>query len=223
MNMECISSVFRNKKVIGFMRGLSIVAIGLAISCSQPDRSHRDREAEVIDSNVGTTDKAQIITADINMNGKEKAFIATAYSQSLYIWELATLALKSNNTGLQTLAKAIANDQNKLITDLEKIAKGKGLLLERTLSTTQQKDLDALKKLSSSTLDQQFLQQLLGLQSSATVIYQEGLILKNTDLNDYANNAMKIVQAQQATTAKLLKAIESTNSQGTRPGEVGTQ
>lgn len=202
---------------------LAIIAMPLAISCSQPEREHRDKEVEAVDSTVGATEKAQVSTADINMDGHEKAFITSAYSQSLYTQELANLAAKSSNTTLRSLAKTVTADQTKLIQDLEKIAKGKGLQLQRSLSNVQQKELDALKELSSPTLDQQFLQKLQGLQAGATMTYQEGQNLQSDILKDYASNAIKVVHAQQEATTKLVKTVIGTNSQGTRPAEVATQ
>lgn len=215
-----------NHQIMSLKKGilyLSMMVIPLAMSCGQADREHRDNQAHAVDSNADETAKAQVSTADVNMDGGEKAFITSAYSQSLYAQELANSVMKSNNADVRSLAKTVVADQTKLIQDLEQIAKGKGLQLQRALSDSQQKELDALKELATPTLEEQFLQKLQALQAGATVIYEEGKNLNSTTVNDYATNAIKVVQARQATTAKLVKAVISTNSQGTRPGEVATQ
>lgn len=194
----------------------------LTLACNPAEREHRDTPAAPADSIIDATTKAQVSTADVNVDGAEKAFIISIYSQSLYTTELATITAKSQMPALRTLAKNITPSYQKLIADMEKIAKGKGMLLERNLSKSQQKELNALKQLSSPTLDQQVLQKLQTLQAAFTNLFKEGQHLTNTDLKTYASNAIKTIQQQQGPTTKLLNQVNETGSQSTRPGEVAT-
>ncbi|WP_113661470.1 DUF4142 domain-containing protein [Pedobacter nanyangensis] len=208
------------------MKNISTLSVALGLSltlaCNSAEREHRDGPVGPSDSVIDATTKAHISTADVNVDGAEKAFIISIYSQSLYTTELATIAAKSQMPALRSLAKDITPSYQKLMADMEKIAKGKGMLLERNLSESQQKELDAIKELASPTLDQQVLQKLQTLQAAFTNLFKERQNLYNSDLKQYAGNALKVIQQQQAPTAKLMKLVNETGSQSTRPGEVAT-
>lgn len=195
-------------------------ALLFATSCNPSERDHRDQAAEPVDSAIDATNKAKISTADIDMDGAEKAFILSVHSQNLYVSELTTIAAKSKHAGLRAFVKKIAPDYLKLTDDVELIAKGKGVLLERKLSDTQQKEINALKELSSPTLDQQILQKLQSFQAAYTTLFEEAKNLTNADLQNYAKNASVIIKQQQAETTKLINEANETGSQSTRPGEV---
>lgn len=199
-----------------------ITTLLLVISCHPSEREHRDKAAEPVDSAIDITTKAKVATADIDMDGAEKAFVISTYSQSLYVTELANIAAKSSTAALRDFAKKITPSYQKMIIDMEKIAKGKGLLLERNLSETQQKELNAIKELSSPTLDQQVLQKLQTMQAAFTTVFKEAQHLQNHDLNVYASDALHTIHQQQAETTKLVNAANPTGSQSTRPGEVAT-
>jgi predicted outer membrane protein len=201
---------------------LAIAALSFATSCQSSDREHRDTAAQPVDSSVDATMKAQVATADVNMDGAEKAFILETYSKSLYTSELARLSSKSSNRSVRSLGKTIATNHEKLLTAIEKIAKGKGLVLNRVLSPTHKQELAPLKELSSPTLDEQFLQKMQLLQAGSTVVYDKAQHLQNSDLKQYAQNAMSVIHNEQAATTKLFEALNGTASQGTRPGEVAT-
>ncbi|SOD12702.1 DUF4142 domain-containing protein [Pedobacter xixiisoli] len=195
-------------------------ALLFATSCSSPEREHRDKSVEEVDSTIDDTNKAKVNTADIDMDGAEKAFILSVHSQNLYVSELTNLAAKSKHAGLKSFAKKIAPSYIKLTDDIEMIAKGKGVLLERKLSDTQQKEINSIKELSSPTLDQQILQKLQSFQAAYTTLFEEAKNLSNTDLTNYAKNASTVIKAQQAETTKLINEANETGSQSTRPGEV---
>lgn len=195
-------------------------ALLFATSCNSSEREHRDKAAEPVDSTIDATTKAKASTADIDMDGAEKAFILSVYSQNLYVSELMPLAAKSKHTGLTSFAKKITPSYLKLTDDIERIAKGKGLLLERKLSDTQQNEINAIKELSSPTLDQQILQKLQTFQAAYTTTFEEAKHLANTDIKNYAKNASVVIKQQQAETTKLINEANETGSQSTRPGEV---
>ncbi|MGV3547050.1 MAG: DUF4142 domain-containing protein [Pedobacter sp.] len=198
--------------------------IMFAASCTNSsEREHRDTAAQEVDSNIDITTKAQVNTADVNMDGSEKAFIISTYSQSLYTIELATAAAKSKDEALRTFAKKITPGYQKMLTDIERIAKGKGLTLERNISDAQRKELDAIKELSSPTLDQQVLQKLQTLQASFTTLFKEAEHLHSDTIKDFAKNSLSPIHAQQAETTKMFNKANETGSQSTRPGEVATQ
>lgn len=192
----------------------------LATSCTNSsEREHRDTAVEEVDSNIDVTTRAQVSTADINMDGNEKSFIISAYSQSLYTIELANAAAKSRDEDLRNFSKKIIPIYQKMLTDLESIAKGKGLNLERNTSDAQRKEIDAIKQLASPTLDQQVLQKLQMLQASFTTLFKEAQHLQNNDIKNFAKNSLSPVHLQQAETTKLFNKANQ-GSQSTRPSEV---
>lgn len=191
-----------------------------AASCTPSKEKQRENAGITADSTIDATTKAKISTADIDMDGAEKSFILATHSQSLYVTELTTIAAKSKHTGLRAFAKKIAANYQKMSVDVEKIAERKGILLERKLSDTQQKELDAIKELSSPTLDQQVLQKLQSFQASFTTLFKEAQNLSNTDVQNFAKNGLIEIHSQQAETTKLINEANETGSQSTRPGEV---
>lgn len=201
----------------------AIATLMLVASCSSSEREHRDTAAEPVDTTIDATTKAQVSTADIDMDGAEKAFIISTYSQSLYVIDLTTAAAKSKDAALRSFSKQLTPSYQKMVVDLEKIAKGKGLSLERKLSDAQQKELNAIKELSSPTLDQQILQKIQSLQAAYTTLFKEAEHLTNVDIKDFAKNSLKTIHSQQEETTKLINKANETGSQSTRPGEVATQ
>ena len=191
-----------------------------AVACTPSQKKQREDAGITADSTIDATTKAKISTADIDMDGAEKSFILAAHSQSLYVTELTTIAAKSKHTELRGFTKNIAASYQKMSADIEKIAKGKGILLERKLSDTQRKELDAIKELASPTLDQQVLQKLQMFQASFTTLFKEAQNLSNTDIQNFAKNGLSAIHSQQEETTKLINEANETGSQSTRPGEV---
>lgn len=200
---------------------VAITAISLAAaSCTLSKKEQRENAGISADSTIDATTKAKVSTADIDMDGSEKSFILAIHSQSLYVTELTNIAAKSKNDELRVFVKKIASSYQKISRDIEMIAKGKGISLERKLSDMQQKELNSIKELSSPTLDQQVLQKIQSLQASFTMLFKEAQHLPNKDLQNFANNGLMIIHNQQAATSKLFNAANETGSQSTRPGEV---
>lgn len=183
------------------------------LACSSPERNHRDTPAEPVDSTTGTTEKAQAATADINMDGKEKAFASNAHLASMFWQQAGTLAAKSQNKAIVALGKELNVTHQKLETDLKAIAKGKGLLLPESLSQQQNATLESLKKLAGAQFDQQFLMLLQESQASLTSLYSSSKGFQNQDLKKYADNATLAVQARQQQTARLIRQLESKDPQ----------
>ena len=207
------------------IRSNKIAVLGAAMlisaaSCTPSQEKQREHAGITADSTIDATTKAKISTADIDMDGSEKSFILAAHSQSLYVTELATIAAKSKHEKLRAFAKKMQSDYQKIGTDVESIAKGKGILLERKLSETQQKELNAIKELSSPTLDQQVLQKMQSFQASFTTLFKEAQKVSNTDMQTFAKNGLNTIHNQQEETTKLINEANETGSQSTRPGEV---
>lgn len=203
---------------------VAITAISLAAaSCTLSKKEQRENAGISADSTIDATTKAKVSTADIDMDGSEKSFILAIHSQSLYVTELTNIAAKSKNNELRVFVKKIASDYQKMSRDIEMIAKGKGILLERKLSDMQRKELNSLKELSSPTLDQQVLQKIQSFQASFTMLFKEGQHLANKDLQNFASNGLMAIHNQQAATTKLVNNASGNSSQSTRPEEVSVK
>ena len=191
-------------------------------SCTPAERSYEHSSTEASDSVIDADTRAKVNTAEIDMDGREKAFILSTYSHSLYMSDLAAITAKSKNEKLRTFGNQLGNSYQTIVRDVEKMAKTEGLLLQRQLSSAQQKELSALKELSSPTLDQQVLQKVNQMLATFTTVFKEGSYLKNAELKNFADTHLPEVQKQQAAAAKLITASTDSGTQSTRPGEVST-
>lgn len=201
---------------------LAITSCLAIASCTPAERSYEHSSTEASDSVIDAETRAKVNTAEIDMDGREKAFILSTYSHSLYMSDLAAITAQSKNEKLRTFGDQLGSSYQTTVSDVEKMAKTEGLLLQRQLSSAQQKELSALKELSSPTLDQQVLQKVNQMLATFTTVFKEGSYLKNTALKDFADAHLPEVQKQQAAAAKLITASTDSGTQSTRPGEVST-
>lgn len=183
------------------------------LACSNPERDHRNTPSRAMDPAANSTVKAHVATADIDMNGKEKAFAINAHLASTFWQEAGTAASKSSNMDIAALGKELSDTHQKLGKNLKAIAKGKGLLLPQTLTEHQAKSLESLKRLTGTQLDHQFLMLLQESQASLTSLYSSAKGFGNRDLITYADNASSAVQARQQTTARLIRQLSIKESQ----------
>jgi hypothetical protein len=201
---------------------LAITSCLAIASCTPAERSYDHSSTEASDSVIDAETRAKVNTAEIDMDGREKAFILSTYSHGLYMSDLAAITAQSKNEKLRTFGDQLGSSYQTTVSDVEKMAKTEGLLLQRQLSSAQQKELSALKELSSPTLDQQVLQKVNQMLATFTTVFKEGSYLKNTALKDFADAHLPEVQKQQAAAAKLITASTDSGTQSTRPGEVST-
>jgi predicted outer membrane protein len=191
-------------------------------SCTPAERSYEHSSTEASDSVIDASTKAKVNTAEVDMDGREKSFILSSYSHSLYMVDLASITAQSKNSELRKFGDQLGASYQGIVTSVEKMAKNEGLLMQRQLSAAQQKELSSLKELSSPTLDQQSLQKINQMLSTFTTVFKEGSHLQNEELKNFANAHLPEVQKQQAMAVKLIAASTDSGTQSTRPGEVST-
>ncbi len=191
-------------------------------SCTPAERSYDQSSSEASDSVIDASTKAKVNTAEVDMDGREKSFILSSYSHSLYMVDLAAITAQSKNSELRKFGDQLGTSYQAIVSSVEKMAKSEGLLMQRKLSEAQQKELSALKELSSPTLDQQSLQKINQMLATFTTVFKEGSHLKNVELKNFADASLPKVQQQQAMAAKLIAASTDSGTQSTRPGEVST-
>lgn len=191
-------------------------------SCTPAERSYDHSSTEASDSVIDASTKAKVNTAEVDMDGREKSFILSSYSHSLYMVDLAAITAQSKNSELRKFGNQLGTTYQEIVVGVEKLAKNDGLLMQRQLSAAQQKELSALKELSSPTLDQQSLQKINQMLATFTTVFKEGSHLQKAELKNFADTKLPLVQQQQAMVAKLIAASTDSGTQSTRPGEVST-
>ena len=115
------------------MKKLTYILItSLALSaCSNSERESRDIAAEDTTLQLlDTTNKAQVYTADVDLNGNEKVFLLNTALSFQRLTTFTHLAMqRTTDQKLNAEAKQMETAYSKMLTDLQSIAKGKGILL----------------------------------------------------------------------------------------------
>lgn len=188
------------------MRKLAFILVAsLAFTaCNDTEkRDHRDNAAT--DSTLpllDTTNKAQAYTADVNLNGDEKVFLLNTSLSAQRLYEFAHLAgQRAKDTGLRNQAKKMENQYSKMHSDLQAIAKGKGLLL----TVNEISELKTLKEMSAADFDTKYTELILLEHANLVKQLDNGLTLPNADLKNFATNALPIANDNNSNIAKILK------------------
>jgi putative membrane protein len=203
---------------------ISIVGFVLQ-SCTSNDRGGRDAAAtSAIDRVADTTQRTQIYTADVDINGDEKSFIFQAAAGSLEEIASGNLILQaSSNSSVKAFAKRWMKDQRKASMELEKIATTKGLTLPSTLSEQQLKDVAGMKALSGRPLDVQYVTMIIDNHAKTEEIFGKATSFKDVELKNFALNTLPIMQTHHKDAVELGKKLNISNTNnGDDLGSVST-
>ena len=187
------------------MKKLILILIGsIAISaCTNSERIDRDQAAA--DSTLpllDTTNKAQVYTADVDLTGDEKVFLLNASLSAQRLHEFSHLGgQKAADKDLRAQAKKMEADYSKMHSDLQAIAKGKGLLL----TNNEIKELNVLKGLSGIAFDRKFNEFILMEQATMIDQLNNGLGLANSAIKNFATNSLLLANDNNNSMAKILR------------------
>ncbi|SEA69280.1 DUF4142 domain-containing protein [Pedobacter hartonius] len=165
-------------------------------ACQNGDRNHRDQAATTVaDSTSDTTQRAQMYTSDVDLNGNEKAFILSVSDNALLEAEAGALIVqKTKNQAISGLAKQLIKGYTKAGKDLTTIAKGKGLDVQTVLSQDHQAEVTSLKALSGLALDKAYISLVIRIHSHDEDLFGKAAIFKNKDLKIFALNFLPEIQ-----------------------------
>lgn len=177
----------------------------LITSCQDGERNGRDKAATAVtDSISDTTKRAQMYTADVDLNGDEKAFVLSASGEGLLELEAAKLAhQKTTNEDLKLLTKEIINIYTKSNADLEKVAQGKGMVIPSTLTEESNRRVESLKSLSGTALDKAYITLLISNLTHTEELYSKASVFRNEDMKTFALNMLAKVQELHGKTTDL--------------------
>ncbi len=187
------------------MRKLAFILIAsLAFTaCTNSEREHRDNAAA--DSTLpllDTTNKAQTYTADVDLNGDEKVFLLNASLSAQRMHEFSHLGgQKAADKNLRTQAKKMEEEYSEMHSNLQAIAKGKGLLL----TNNEIPELAVLKGLSGIAFDRKFNEFILMEHANLVEQLNVGLTLPNADIKNFATNSLPLVNENNSNMAKILR------------------
>ena len=187
------------------MRKLAFILMAsLAVTaCTISERTDRDRTAA--DSTLpllDTTNKAQAYTADVDLTGDEKVFLLNASLSAQRMHEFSHLGgQKAADKDLRAQAKKMEEEYSKIHSDLQAIAKGKGLLL----TNNEIPELAVLKGLSSIAFDRKFTEFILMEHANLVEQLNSGFNLKNSAIKNFATNSLPLVNENNSNMAKILR------------------
>ena len=187
------------------MKKLILILIGsIAIgACTNSERIARDQAAA--DSTISlldTTNKAQVYTADVDLTGDEKVFLLNASLSAQRLHEFSHLgSQRAADKLVRAQAAKMEGEYGKMHSDLQAIAKGKGLLL----TNNEIKELEVLKGLSGIPFDRKFNEFIL--MEHITMINQlnSGVNLSNSAIKNFAANSLPLANENNNSMAKILR------------------
>lgn len=183
----------------------SILLLSLAfLACTNTDdREHRDNAAgDTTLPSMSTTNKAQIYTADVNLNGDEKVFLLNAHLSLQRLSEFAHLGSnRAISQGAKDQSVKMHKQYSKMLGDLEEIAKGKGLIL----SSNEITELPILRGQAKTVFMTKYVELLLKEHANLTTQLDNGTRLANANIKNFSNNALTVVDQNSRNIATALK------------------
>jgi len=181
-------------------------------ACQNQDRKRDDASTTAADSTLDTTQRAQMSTADVDMDGDAKAFILPAIAGGMLEIEAGNLMVqKSANAEVKAFAAMMVKDHTKANQDLEKIAKGKGLAVPTTLPEEQFKNLNTLRELSGRDLDVRYMTMMISAHDQTQTLFTKASMNENGDLKQYALNTLPVIQTHYKQAVKLGQKLNISN------------
>lgn len=174
-------------------------------ACSQPDRNGRDAAVNSgLDSLTDTTQRAQAITADVDVNGDGKAFVLNASAAGLLEVEAANLAIKkSKDKKVKDYAASLLKDYASTNEELNRIAAAKGIQPAKSLSGNAEGDLKVLNTLANQEFDLQYVRMSMGNHQKMLQFFTDGSRLADPELKAFAVKALPLVEQHFKTSVGL--------------------
>lgn len=187
--------------------------IGLQ-ACGNTDRKGRDEAAgNITDSLSDSTRGAQVVTADVNLNGDGKVFALSAATGGLMEVEAAALALKkSKNKEVKDFAEQMLKDHGAANAELEKIANAKGLNLTKTLPDALAGHLADMNTLADRAFDVQYIRMMVKDHQNTVNLFTEGSRLADAELKAFAVKTLPVIQRHYQTATELGDRLNISNA-----------
>lgn len=183
-------------------------------ACSNANRNGRDEPAgSIVDSLSDTTQRAQAITADVNLNGDGKVFALSAATGGLMEVEAATLAIKkSKDKAVKDFATRMLKDHALANQELSGIAEAKGLQPAKTLPEESAAHLTMLGKLADREFDIQYIRMMIADHQKTLQLFTDGSRLADAQLKAFAVNTLPIIQQHYDAAVKIGKQLNISNA-----------
>lgn len=181
-----------------------LITVLAVTACTNSERTKRDAAAaDTTLPLVDTTNKAQVYTADVDLNGDEKVFLLNSSLSAQRMIAFANLAnQRAKNVDLRNQATKLAHQYNTMLIHLESLAKGKGILLNTTDAIGE---LAVLKKEQGASFDKLYANLILVEHTNLIQQLYNGSKVANEDIRNFASNGLTIVNRNNSDLAKILK------------------
>ncbi|MFA4870772.1 MAG: DUF4142 domain-containing protein [Pedobacter sp.] len=184
------------------------------LACNNADRNGRDETAkEMVDSLSDTSDRAQALTADVDLNGDGKVFILSAANGGMMEAEAAGIAIKrSKNKLVKDFAEQMLKDHRAANAELKRIAEGKGIGLGTSLPDELAAHLAKLNSLEERAFDLQYMRMMINNHQKTVELFTSGTRLEDAGLRAFAVKTLPIIQDHYQTAIAIGKKLNITNA-----------
>jgi len=192
---------------------VTVAAIFATTACQNENRNNRDKAATTItDTTMDTTQRAQMYTSDVDLQGNEKLFIMTAINGAMLDIETGTLIeRKTKDPVVKAFAKQMVAASTKVNNNLTSIAKGKGISPPSLQSEENLSQIAALKTVSGIMLDKTYIKLAIKSLGASDILFGKAATFKNEDIKTFAINSLSEVQANQKQAVAIGKKINISN------------
>lgn len=179
---------------------LALGALSLA-ACKQEGTSVSNNQTqgqtdEAAVENAGLGNMADANMADVAAAGADIRYVADAAASDMFEMQSSQLALeKATLPALKTFAQLMIDEHGKSSAELKTAARAAGIPIPAALPAAQQGKLDALRGLSGSAFDRQYLaDQRAGHQETLTNVNTYLAAAPAGPLKDHASKTTGVVQ-----------------------------
>ena len=184
-----------------------------AVSCQNENRNNRDKPAtSVTDTTMDTTQRAQMYTSDVDLQGNEKLFILNAINSAMLDIETGTMVeRKTKDPVVKSFARKMVAASTKANKNLALIAKEKGINPPTVQSGDNLTQITTLKKLSGNLLDKTYIKLASTSLASSDLLFGKAATFKNKDIKTFAINALSDIQQNHKEAIAIGKKLNINN------------
>lgn len=184
-----------------------------AVSCQNENRNNRDKPAtSVTDTTMDTTQRAQMYTSDVDLQGNEKVFILNAINSAMLDIETGTMVeRKTKDPVVKSFARKMVAASTKANKNLALIAQGKGINPPTVQSGDNLTQITTLKKLSGNLLDKTYIKLASASLASSDLLFGKAATFKNKDIKTFAINALSDIQQNHKEAIAIGKKLNISN------------
>lgn len=191
---------------------LLIAFAGLSACQNQEKKENLNVETEKSAALADTLQREKANTPDALLTDNDESFILPAAIGGMMEVEAGNLVLqKSGNKAVKAFAALMVKDHSKANTELEAIAKAKGIALPKTLPEVQMKHIVQMQELSGRSLDVHYITMMIKDHASTVAMFTAATKYPDPALKQFIAKTLPVIKSHDQQAVKLGKDLNISN------------